>query len=146
MWILVCVLGLIVVVIAARALTQHRAGSLIATGLITGVFDNSPLGRQLWIWFEENPIRSEQRQRFLNFAAAMNLPPATAAEKVMRAIHVTWRPGGPAFGAALAGEVDELVVFYPPKDVVQTAAQERARAQLATFKDELHALDSRPAV
>lgn len=109
--------AVVVVAIIAIALLIRKLvmGSRVVASLLTGKFDQSPLGQQLAAWFNEHPARAEQRDSFVQLALGMGCPSGVVADRLMGCIMKVWRGGDARFGALLAEEVERLIVFDPPK-------------------------------
>ena len=119
-----------------------KRGASLNSQLLSGRFDDSPLGLQLSSWFDENPNREVQRRRFVEAASAMGAPDARLGERVMRTIMRAWKETETGYGNILAEEFDEIIVFDPPTSDAQRERQENALAQLEKFKNELRRLDN----
>ena len=134
------VIGLIVI---AGLLRRHRVGAALASDLIAGEFDSTPVGRQLQEWFAERPMREQQRRDFVGFAITSGVARALIAEQLMACIAAEWRGKGARFGDELAKLVEQMVEFDPPSSAEQALKQQAANRQLGEFAAKLRIPDPR---
>ena len=125
-----------------RLARRQKRGEALATALLSGEFDATPLQRQFNDWFRDKPSRSRQRKDFVDFSVAIGGPPAIVAERLMSAIMRCWRGEGVQFGDELAKLVENSVDFDPPTKAGQATKQQEVRKQLADFAATLRALDA----
>jgi hypothetical protein len=117
-----------------------KAGNQLMSSLITGDFDDSELGKQLAAWFTERPARVTQRNMFMEFVCAMRVKPESAAMRLMDCIMKTW--GGGQFGDLLSQQLDDIIIFDPPRDSEQAEQQRNAKSLIDGLKQKLQAFDA----
>jgi hypothetical protein len=142
---LIILLGIAVGVLILTALPRVRAlraGATLSSEILTGQFGNSATGEQFGRWFREKQSRDIQRQRFVQFAAAMGCPNGKVAKRVMASVMLAWKDPRLPYGSLLADEIDRLIIFDPPTTPAQEAKQRDARGMLDEFKAQLRALDN----
>jgi hypothetical protein len=125
------------------SLGRIRSGSRFISSVLTGDFDESPVGRQFAAWFTERPERSIQRD-LVKLTIGVGGPKGIVAERVIDSVMKVWRGGGAQFGDLLANQLDQIVVFSPPTTDEQAASQRVAKDTLNELKARLRALDEMP--
>jgi len=118
-----------------------RSGSRFISSVLTGDFDESPVGRQFAAWFTEHPERSIQRDLFVKLTIGVGGPKGIVAERVIDSMMKVSGGGGAQFGDLLANQLDQIVVFSPPSTDEQAASQRVAKDTLNELKARLRALD-----
>ena len=122
-------------------LRQLWTGRKLVNSLLSGEFDEAPVGRQFAAWFTERPAREEQRKIFVQIAVMLHCPRGIVADRLMHCIMEVWRGHGAEFGNMLAQEIDRLITFDPPQSAQQAEQQQVAMQELAKFQTRLRALD-----
>jgi hypothetical protein len=117
-----------------------KAGDRLMSSLIDGNFDNSEVGQSLAAWFTERPARVTQRNLFMEVVCRMGAKPESAAMRLMDCIMKAW--GGEQFGDMLSRQLDEVILFDPPKDSAQAEQQHNALSLVNGLKQRLRSLDA----
>lgn len=123
-------------------LRQLWAGRRLVNSLVSGEFDDSPVGQQFATWFRERPAREEQRQLFVQITLGLHCPSGVVADRLMHCIMEVWGGRGARFGDMLAQEIDRLITFDSPKSGQQAEQQRVAKKGLADLQTRLRALDA----
>src|SRR2546428_7239290 len=84
---------------------RMRNGKRLASSLLSGNFDQSPIERQFAVWFDERLSREEQREQFVGLTLRMKCPSGVVADRLMHCITEVWAGGGARFGDSLAREL-----------------------------------------
>ena len=121
-----------------RLLTGNR----LVSSMLTGKYDESPVGQQFAAWFKERPACEEQRELFVQLALGFRCSGGVVADRLMHCIMEIWGGKGAWFGDMLAREIDHLITFDPPKNGQQAEQQRIAKQGLTDIKTRLRALDT----
>jgi hypothetical protein len=140
-WLPVSAIAALVAIVTVPRLPAFKTGAQLNAQLLSGKFDNSEVGRQFATWFAEQPDRETQRDRFVQFALAMGCASGRVGERLMRSTMQSWKDPNRGFGSLLAAQLDELIVFDPPRNDADVEKQTLAIAEFERFKNELRVLD-----
>ncbi len=129
-----------ILTLAVRSVMQAQRGHRLTASLLTGAFDDSPIGQTYAAWFSERPSRIEQRNLFVNFAIGIGCQQGGVASAVQRAI-VADLAGDSKFGNELAAYLDTRVVYDQPLTPEQAELQAASIAGFQALKAHLRSLD-----
>ncbi len=137
------IVALVVVVLVAIAPFVRRLlrGQRLISSMLSGKFDQSPVGQQFAAWFNERPEREEQRKLFVDLALALHSPSGIVSERLMHCIMEAWGGHGARFGDLLAHEIDRAITFPEPKSAEQAEQRRIALEGLVEIKTRLRELD-----